>query len=85
MSLLRFLPETWKESLRRRAGAITPRSRLENLRRAGFRPRQIIDAGAFQGDWARLVHDVFPEAPVLLIEPQPQLSERLRALCGQHP
>lgn len=83
MNPLRFLPATWKEALRRRAGAVTPRVRLENLHRAGFRPRRIIDAGAFQGDWARLAHDIFPSATVLLIEPQPQLSSRLEQLCAK--
>jgi FkbM family methyltransferase len=82
---LRFLPDSWKEALRRRAGAVTPRARLENLHRAGFRPQRIIDAGAFQGDWARLAHAVFPKAPILLIEPQPQLATQLQQLCAQHP
>ncbi len=84
MNLLRLLPEGWKEKMRRRAGAVTLRSRLENLRRAGFQPRQIIDAGAFQGDWAGVAQGVFPGASLLLIEPQPQLAPHLQVLCAQN-
>ena len=85
MSLLRFLPESWKESLRRRAGAITMRGRLENLRTAGFQARRIIDAGAFQGDWTRLALAVFPGAGVLMIEPQTTHRDALAALTSSHP
>lgn len=85
MSLFRFLPESWKESFRRRAGAVTLRGRLENLHAAGFRPRQIIDAGAFQGDWTRLALAVFPEAEVLMIEPQTTHRVALTALTAAHP
>ena len=85
MSLLRFLPESWKESLRLRAGAVTLRSRLESLRAAGFRPRQIIDAGAFQGEWTRLALEVFPKSEVLMIEPQTTHRDALAALTAAHP
>lgn len=85
MSLLRLLPESWKESLRRRAGAITMRGRLENLRSAGFHARRIIDAGAFQGDWTRLALAVFPGAAVLMIEPQTTHRDALAALTTEFP
>lgn len=81
MNLLRFLPDSLKEKLRERAGIITARSRLTNLRQAGFTPHHIIDAGAFQGDWAKLARDIFPEADLLLIEPQPHLEIPLQTLC----
>lgn len=81
--MLRFLPESLKEKLRARAGAITQRARLANLRRAGFNPSQVIDAGAFHGHWALLARDIFPEAQLLLIEPQPHLAARLDALCRE--
>lgn len=85
MSLLRFLPESWKEYLRHRAGAVTMSARLKNLRAAGFAPRQIIDAGAYHGEWARLAHGIFPAARLLLIEPQPALAAPLAVFCAQLP
>jgi len=85
MNLLRWLPDAWKERLRRRAGAITPSARLENLRRAGFEPRRIIDAGANEGRWTRMVAPIFPGAALLLIEPQPALAPELETLCASLP
>jgi len=76
----KYLPDAWKEKLRVRAGAITLASRLHNLRRAGFRPNEIIDAGAFRGDWTRVAQAVFPEARFLLIEPQSDCGEALREM-----
>jgi len=83
MSLLRFLPESFKERVRARAGAFTDRARLANLRRAGFAPRQIIDAGAYLGHWATMAREIFPQAELLMIEPQPALTARLTTLAGQ--
>jgi FkbM family methyltransferase len=83
MFLLHWLPDRWKERLRQRAGAVTLQDRLENLRRASFFPRQIIDAGAYHGDWARTAHEVFPAARLLMIEPQPALAPRLSRLCAE--
>jgi FkbM family methyltransferase len=85
MSLIRLLPDRWKERLRRRAGAITPQGRLENLARAGFAPRKIIDAGAYRGEWTLLARKVFPTAMVLLVEPQPHLAAHLQGFCAQRP
>jgi FkbM family methyltransferase len=85
MTLLSLLPEGWKERLRRRAGAVTPRARIESLRRAGFGPARIIDAGAALGDWTRIARAVFPAASILLIEPQPKLAAGLIRLCRGDP
>ncbi len=82
MNPLKFVPKTWKENLRLKAGAITLDHRLCNLRLAGFRPEKIIDAGAFRGHWARSVLEVFPEARVLLIEPQSDCQAGLRAMAA---
>jgi len=55
---------------------------LENLRRCGFRPASVIDVGAFIGEWTRRTRAIWPEAKYLMIEPQPNKQERLRALCN---
>jgi len=85
MNPFRFLPSSWKERLRRRAGAITFLARLENLRRAGFAPQTIIDAGAFHGEWTQQAFRVFPAASFLLIEPQPELTVPLQRYCASLP
>ncbi len=54
---------------------------LENLQRCGFRPASVIDAGAFVGDWTKETRKIWPEAKYLMIEPQPNRWEKLRAMC----
>lgn len=81
MNLLRFLPDSWKISLRRRAGVVTQRDRLENLRRAGFSPTHILDGGAYHGEWAAMARKIFPASQLLLVEPQPALKARLELCC----
>lgn len=54
---------------------------LELLRLRGFRPRVVIDAGANVGDWTRMALDVFPEATVHLVEPQPACQPALERLA----
>jgi len=83
MNLFSLIPASLKEKIRLRLGAITTRSRLANLKRAGFAPRLIIDAGAFHGEWASLAREIFPSADLLLIEPQPHLAPQLTALCAK--
>lgn len=85
MSLLSRLPDSWKDAIRRRACIVTPDDRLSNLRRAGFAPRRIFDGGAYVGNWTRTAHRLFPEAELLLVEPQPALAPGLEALCRSLP
>jgi FkbM family methyltransferase len=58
---------------------------LELLRRRGFRPGVVIDGGANVGDWTRMALDVFPGAPVHLIEPQPACQPALERLAHTSP
>ena len=51
------------------------------LSRFGFKPTQIIDAGANVGDFAIMAHAHFPRARVHMIEPQPACAEALLSLC----
>jgi FkbM family methyltransferase len=43
---------------------------LIRMKRLGFRPSVAIDVGAYVGDWTRIFKRVFPDASVLMIEPQ---------------
>jgi FkbM family methyltransferase len=56
---------------------------LENLKRCGFRPANVIDVGAFIGDWTQGTRAIWPEAQYLMIEPQPNKQERLRGMCNE--
>lgn len=78
--------ETPQEKLR--AGTLTQRGTLENMRRNGFRPGSIIDAGAHVGAWTRAVRELYPDVPVLMIEASPDkeavLARTAAALPGVH-
>lgn len=54
---------------------------LEAIRGKGFRPTHIVDVGAFRGDWARFAKDLFPDARVLMIEPQEEWRLQLEDVC----
>lgn len=50
---------------------------LEDLHARGFEPEGILDVGAHKGDWTRSAAGVFPNASILLLEPQEELREDL--------
>ena len=58
-------------------------STLRSLHANGFRPEAIIDVGAYIGGWTRLARRIFPEARVLMIEPQPAKKMQLEALAAK--
>jgi FkbM family methyltransferase len=58
---------------------------LRHLARCGVRPRCILDVGANEGKWARAAASVFPDARLVLIEPQQELLPKLKAFCASHP
>ena len=71
------------EIRRNRGGAIgTIADFLENIRTRGFVPRGIIDIGANRGDWTRLALSIFPDASVIMIEPQDEMQPYLSKLCS---
>jgi FkbM family methyltransferase len=55
------------------------------LRRAGYFPGVIIDAGANVGNWTRLARSVFRDATVHLVEPQPACRRALDDLSRRTP
>lgn len=55
------------------------------LARKGYNPAAIIDVGAYQGDWTRLVNRVFPGRPVLMVEAQAGKTPFLDRVCAELP
>jgi len=58
---------------------------LGDVRARGFVPRGIVDVGANRGDWTRLALKIFPEASVLMIEPQDEMQACLTELSESRP
>lgn len=57
---------------------------LHDVKARGFKPRGIIDVGANEGAWTSRVLSVFPHTPVLMIEPQKEMSTRLEAIVEKN-
>lgn len=45
-----------------------PELNLVDMKARGFNPRTILDIGAYKGDWARKVHDIWPDAKITMFE-----------------
>jgi len=58
---------------------------LEALARRGIQPKSIVDGGANVGDWTRFALRTFPGVSVLMIEPQTEHAEVLRAIVDSDP
>lgn len=50
------------------------------LRGLGYDPRVIIDGGANVGAWTRMAHELFPQARIHMVEPQPACHAKLELL-----
>src|SRR5262249_21885347 len=56
---------------------------LEDLRARGFSPAGILDVGAENGSWTRNALSIYPQASVVMIEPQDEWEAVLSALCRE--
>jgi FkbM family methyltransferase len=77
--LMQFLPPSAKRAMKDRLGVPSVESTLLRMQRSGFRAYFAIDVGAYAGEWTTLCKAVFPEARVLMIEPQ---AARQHGLAG---
>ena len=50
------------------------------LRNLGFRPRTILDVGAYNGIWAKTVHFIWPAASVFCVEANADLKKHLKKI-----
>ena len=56
---------------------------LRQMARNGFHPRTIVDVGAYRGDWSRMAHAIWPDAAIVMIEPNREQSGCLNALAAE--
>lgn len=74
-------PEAWA-ILMSENGAPDMHRGLISLRDKGVSLTHVVDCGAFIGNWTRLFRQVFPDADVLMIEPQPRWAETLERFAA---
>ncbi len=82
--ILGNLPKDYKRRLGICLGMPHIRWSLNQLRRFGFVPSHVIDAGAFKGEWTRECISVFPEAHIVCIEPQDTCQKELQLLAKKN-
>ncbi len=85
MSILGYLPTSMRVALKTRLRIADMEVRLANLARIGHKPKTIIDCGAYHGEWARLSRRIWPDVPVLLVEPIADNEAALQMFCRLYP
>lgn len=58
------------------------RAGLTRIRRSGFRPARILDAGTGYGQYALSLHRLFPEADIESVDINPECVTQLDELCA---
>lgn len=53
-----------------------------NMKKNGFNPKYIVDAGAFIGDWTINCRKIFPQSNILMIEGQESKKEILSKITN---
>lgn len=53
---------------------------FHKLQERGYTPSTIIDVGAYQGEWSKSMHSIFPDARFILVEPLPEKEPSLKQL-----
>jgi len=79
------LKQQLKEDLTRYFQAPSIELTLKNMRQLGFTPATIIDIGAHIGQWSLMVHEIFPQATVLMLEAQTSKASTLETIANAHP
>lgn len=75
-----FLIKSARDKLARRLAVPAITYSLERLGHNGFQPVNIIDVGAYRGDFARDCFTVWPDTHLTCFEPQPHMREQLLML-----
>ncbi|MGF1924653.1 MAG: FkbM family methyltransferase [Bacteroidia bacterium] len=66
----RIIPSKIINTLRLKLGVPSQQASFLRLRKLGFDPKFILDIGAYEGNWAQDIHQVFPLAQIMMIEGQ---------------
>jgi len=82
--LLDLIPPEWRRRLGVHLGCCDLSWSLGQLKRFGFIPKNVLDVGAFHGEWAKACLKTYPEAHITCIEPQEECQPKLGELAKKH-
>lgn len=66
----KLFPSKIKNAIKDSLGVPSLRWSLRNLEGCGYRPRFVVDIGAYSGEWTEAFKNVFPDSSILMIEAQ---------------
>jgi FkbM family methyltransferase len=78
--LKKVLPSSYINELKRRYHVPDMEWSLKNLYANGFRPRGIVDIGAYEGEWTRMTKLIFKESKFLMLEAQESKTKILNSM-----
>jgi FkbM family methyltransferase len=79
-----WIPDSFKQEFKIKLGAPHMYWSISNLRKNGLDAKQIIDVGAYKGEWTHDVLKIFPGAEYLMIEANPERDKDLAAFLTAH-
>lgn len=79
----RTIDSAQSERYRLQSEKLTMWGSVENLRRNGFMPGAIIDAGAYRGRWMQQMAEIYPNTPILMLEANPNLRSALERAAAR--
>lgn len=77
----RLVPTSAKNYIKRKIGVPDMFFSLERLKELGFNPQQILDVGAFEGEWTKKCISIFPNASYTMFEAMQQKQSKLKEVC----
>ncbi len=75
-----IFPFAFKRSVKEHLGVPSLHWSLQNLKKKGFYPANVVDIGAYEGKWAKDFLEVYPQSKILMIEAQEKKEIILKAL-----
>jgi FkbM family methyltransferase len=76
--------ENYKHDLMAKRQIASMEWSLQNIKRLGFEPAQIVDVGAYNGDWTKMVKAIYPKAKVLMLEAQKGKDAALKQVSAAY-
>lgn len=82
--LARMIPDSVKQEFKIKLGAPHMYWSLNNLKKNGLLATQIVDIGAYKGEWTEELLKIFPNASYLLVEGNPERKGDLDSFVKKH-
>jgi FkbM family methyltransferase len=83
--LINLMPRAIRRKVKLHFFPVDMGSGMYKLKFGGFRPQVVIDVGAYRGEWASISKGVFPQAAIMMIEPQVSENRFLMRFCKKYP